>query len=858
MIHEPEVSLSEEQQAAVAHDHLLPAIVDAGAGTGKTFTIVERVAALCAGGKLMPSQILLLTFGKKAAGELQRRLVQRLGPQLEPPPVATFHAFALGVLRQYAYDLTISPDLNLINEVDARLEFALAFGELERGELPEDASNFCLRFPLRDEVRESLFLIVQKLKDTGASIEAFRRRALRAADDFARVPYRKIVQIGKRVVNVIAEVSDAEFDDQIKAEGARVEAACALFQRFDQRLALRGALTYADLLLLAENALREKPSIAADLRRRFKHCIVDEFQDTDPRQDSLLEAIFDGFAGVMAVGDPRQSIYGFRGADPHNFEVFRRSYRCVDHALSENRRSRQEILDLAHHIISVHSDDASPLRAARGSAHAQVVHVSAGFFWPGSPAPNAEESRKREGAAVARRIAWILQSGRSVEESGRRVPLGPRHIAILSRNKTKIQPYTDALLELGIPYRLFGGVGFYDAPEVMDALSWMKLLADPFDSIPLARAAASPGIGISDATLSELNPVRASDTQRGDHDADVFARRLLVDPLADGLNAQGHERIQRLRETLEALESYAGAPVGLAYEAMLERSGLARAAAASGVRDAAQALANLRKLGGLARTFGLRNPGARPADFVGYIYALEQSMEDDREADPPSADALSVMTIHAAKGLEWPIVFIVDVWPRGQHDKLPVRVDEQTGAMIVSEGGDGVRPFHTHALQEDADSQGHTLPKKDRAKDDGREREERRLYYVALTRARDELFISGKRTPPSKTNPAGKPDEFLAEAISWMETRGWPVDEPLPSLPLTGDEAFPQAPPAMAGSDSARTDAGCETALSAQPNGAVTPALRPAAKFRVPTLSFTLMARFERCARQVNYELALG
>lgn len=856
------MSLSEEQRAAVAHDHPVPAIVDAGAGTGKTFTIVERVAAICDAGKLTPSQILLLTFGKKAAGELQRRLVNRLGPQVEQPLVATFHAFALGVLRQYAYDLTISPDLNLINEVDARLEFALAFGELERGDLPEDASNYCLRFPLRDEVRESLFLIVQKLKDTGIGIEAFRRRALGAADDFARVPYRELVQENKRGLRPGAKVSDAEFDAQIKAERARVEAACALFRRFDERLALRGALTYADLLLLAENALRERPTIAHDLRRRFKHCIVDEFQDTDPRQDSLLEAIFGGFAGVMAVGDPRQSIYGFRGADPRNFEVFRKSDRCADYALSENRRSRQEILDLGHHLISPHSGDASPLRAARGSAQTQVVHVSAGFARPGSPPPNAEESRKREGSAVARRIAWMLQSGRSVEESGRRVALGPRHIAILSRNKTKIQPYTDALIEFGIPYRLFGGVGFYDAPEVIDALSWMKLLADPFDSIPLARAAASPGIGISDATLSELNPVPAAGQPRGAEDADIFARRLLVDPLADGLNPQGGERIERLRKALEALENYAGAPVGLAYEAILERSGLARSAASSGARDAAQALANLRKLGSLARTFGLRNPGARPADFVGYIYALEQSMEDDREADPPSADALSVMTIHAAKGLEWPIVFIVDVWPRGQHDKLPVRVDDRTGALIVSEGGDGVRPFHTHALQEDADSRGHTLPRKDRAKDDSREREERRLYYVAVTRARDELFISGKRGQPSKSFPGGKPDDFLADAIAWMENRGWPLDEPLP--PLTGalnGEAARQLPLALAAVDSepSHTDAGSEIAeFEARPEGVAARLPRAPAKFRVPTLSFSLLTRFERCARQVNYELALG
>ncbi|MDQ2818585.1 MAG: ATP-dependent helicase [Candidatus Eremiobacteraeota bacterium] len=852
--------LSTEQQAAIEHRLGRPAMVDAGAGTGKTFTIVERVAALCNSGCVAPSDILLLTFGRKAAGELERRIVARLGQVVETPTVATFHAFALSILKQHGYELTISPDLTLINEIDARLEFASAFDEWLSGKLAADASCFCLRLGLRDDVREALFIIAQYLKDRGIEVEQFKATALHAADEFSRVPYRAIREERKKAPpKTTFQVDDAEFLEQMRDERARIESASVLFHRFSDRLSARGALTYADLLYVTERVLRQQPEIAQALRRRYKHCIVDEFQDTDPRQASLLQAIFGSYRPVMAVGDPRQSIYAFRGANPENAATFRASDDCVNYTLSENRRSRQEILDLAHSVIARHTQDPSALRAARRAAGTQVVHVNASWGTPRKLCPDAEESRRLEAAVVAGRISELLRSGRRVEQAdGTRVRLQPQHIAVLSRNKTKIQPFTDALLELDIPYRLLGGVGFYDAPEVLDALSWMKLLADPFESIALARAAAGPGVDISDATLCQLNPAPASADHGDGHAAEIFARRLLIEPLPESINPGGRRRIVRLRDNLERLEDYSGAPVGLAYEAVLDVSGLADAAERGSGRSPAQTLANLRKLGGLARTFGVRNPGARPADFVAYIKALELSEEDDREADPPAGDAVDIMTIHAAKGLEWPIVFMVDVWPPKHNDKAPVRIAEDSGAFIVSEDAHGNRPFHTRTIEEGADAHGVALQRTDRPRADAREREERRLFYVGLTRARDELFLSGRRSHPGKDHPLGKPDPFLQEAISWMETRGWPVDEPLPPLPLTGDEAFSQAPPATAGSDSAPTDAAGETALSAQPNGAVTRAPRPAAKFRVPTLSFTLIARFERCARQVNYELALG
>ena len=840
MIEERAVKGPSAQQQAVM-DHALggPAIVDAGAGTGKTYTIVERVARLQEDphANCPASSILLLTFSRKAAAELRGRIIRRLGPGVDPPECATFHAFALSILKEHSFELDLSPDATLVNEIDARVEFWKAFDEFVRGPEGADGSSFALRYWLVDEVRSSLFQIRQQLRDEGVPIDDFRRRALAAADAFATTPYRSLrEEPGRSGAKLVCDIDDADFAREIAEERARVEAAAALFRRFDERLHARHALTYADLLDRAEAAVRARPEIAAALRARFAHCIVDEYQDTDPRQVRLLSAIFgDRLERVMVVGDPRQSIYGFRGARAGNVGDFARLPACVPYALTENRRSRQEILDLAHTVIGRHFvADEVPLRAVRGAAGAPVVHAASRWAPRGHKPPNAAETRTIEARWVVAKILELLAGGRTVaryDATGVREPLSPRHIAILSRRKTKLQPLIEALNDAGLPFRQYGGAGFYDAPEVLDAMAWIRLVADPLDDNALARVLSSPAIGVADATIAALCKGMKEDGGR-------LSSRALLEPLPADLDADGRRRIERLRSVLDGLEAHAGASLTVAWEATLDRAGLLLTADVRAGHRHDQARANLEKLSAMVRAHAERNPGAQASDFVRYMRELDRAEAEDQEADPPSADAINVMTIHAAKGLEWPIVFLIDVWPPDVADQRRVRIDPTTGALLVSEGPNGRKPFHTECIDRQDNGGGFVPREKDKEKDPEGAREERRLFYVGLTRARDELFVSGGRSHSRKDAIEGRPHEFLAETIAWIEGRGWPtIDEPAPrGLQLAiglriGDAApFPLA-------DFVRDDR-----------------KRPAVI--VPTLSFSSVAQYEKCPRSVNYRLA--
>ncbi len=831
---------SAQQRAVVEHRIHAPAIVDAGAGTGKTFTIVERVADLSADPQrgCPASNILLLTFSKKAAAELRSRIIRRLGPGVQPPECATFHAFALSLLREHGFELTLSPDSSLINDVDARVEFSHVFDDMLRGTHGSAAEAFPLRFGVVDAVRSSLYDICQRLRDAGRSPQSFRQRALAALDAFAAVPFRALFDPDSKTPrNPVAQISDADFAAEVQDERRRIEAAAALFERFERSLRERDALTYSDLLQIAVDTIVSRPEVGRALRGRFRHCIVDEYQDTDPRQIRLLEAMFgDECDRVMVVGDARQTIYGFRGIDPANLARFGEKEACVNYALVENRRSRQEILDLAHTIIAPQSGDTQPLRAVREAESAPVVHVRSHWGTPELPAPNAAQTREIEARWVAGKIAELLASGRRVESPGNPgefEALAPRHIAILNRRKTQLQPLIAALNERDIRFRQYGGAGFYEAPEILDALAWLRLLTDPLDDAAVARALASPSVGLSDAAVLALC--------RGmTHDGSHLSSRVLLEPPPAGLDPDGLERIDRFRRTIDALDSYAGAPLVTAWEAVLDRAGLLLAADVRSGHRHDQARANLEKLSAMVRGFAERNPGARAGDFDRYVRELSLIEADDQEADPPSADAVSVMTIHAAKGLEWPIVFVIDVWPSLPNVYTPVRLDDETGALLVTEGPSGVKPFHTECVERRADAHGQVGAKRSDTKREQDEREDRRLFYVALTRARDELFVSGNRRPPSAKHRDGTVHPYLDHVITWVGFQGWStIDEPV--------ETDLRAP------RQAQTEP-----THALPLGDYVMERTPVRTVDVPALSFSSVARFEECPRSVTYRLAFG
>lgn len=820
--------LTREQQAVADHPIDRPAVVDAGAGTGKTHTIVGRVEQLYHSRACRPDEILLLTFARKAAAELRRRVLDRLGANVEPPHSSTFHAFASSVLSDHAYDLRVSPDATVIEDIDARLEFRTAFDAVVYGP-SADATAFPLRPGQRDALRDGLFIVAQQLKEREISIDGFRDRAIAAADLIERIPYRAIRRRSKdgRQRKAEAEINDEGLRAEAEDARARARAAADIFRRFEARLRHRHALTYADLLLLARRGIEAHPQLRTALRGRYRHCIVDEFQDTDDAQWRFLQTLFgNGLECVTVVGDPRQSIFGFRGATPENIGRFGSLAGSACFALSENRRSRQEILDLAHAIISADTDDEYPLVANRGAAGEQIVRVSSRFATPENPNPNAHANREAQAGVVTRRIVALLASG-----------IAPRDIAILTRNKILIQPFTAALVAAGVPFRLLGGAGFYEASEIRDAIGWLRVLADPLDGQAVARLCASAACGISDATTASL----ATGVER---DQTAFARRVLVDDLPDSLDADSRVRLDRLRALVNTVEPFASASLSVSIPETFDRVGLIEQHERGGRQ---QAVANIRKLMRLGAAFVERNREAQARDFVDYLDELERVEFDDREADPPAGDAVTIMTVHAAKGLEWPIVFVVDVWPQKKPKPL-IWLDKESAALLCREGRDGTPLFHVKSALLQPDNAGIMPHEEDDREPDDADAEERRLFYVALTRARDQVHVLGGRRY-SRTNPGGTPHAFVAETEAWLRGRGWDIDIPVPSSdPLSSrTDEFDGT---LKETAATRLDA------LGTPNGP-SATRSTAATHRVPPLSFSALRAFERCPRSMTYSAIL-
>ena len=378
---------------------------------------------------------------------------------------------------------------------------------------------------------------------------------------------------------------------------------------------------------------------------------------------------------------------------------------------------------------------------------------------------------------------------------------------------------------------MVGGVGFYDSFEIRDALAWIRLLADPFDSLSVARVLESPAIGASDAVLARL----ATGVERDDT---AFARRVLVENIEgdDELGAQAGEAARRLRELLDALAPHAALPLLGAVRAVLELTGMERYYQNSPDSGAPQALANLEKLEALARGFVQDLPGAQPADFAAFIAELERVDFDEREADVPAYDAVTISTIHSAKGLEWPIVFVLGVWPLPRPGSR-LFVDDASGALLYGEGPDGGRPFHYLAVTELADSEGYVAANDDQARTEG-DAEERRLFYVAITRARDRLFMSGLRTKPSKDHARGKPHKFLQRVYDWLDERGWGADEMTPHGPGMLPRRRIAIAPAVRAPAPTTSAGAAETRL-------------------VAPLSYSAISLFERCPRRATYRIML-
>ena len=695
--------LNDRQREAV--EYRGPALlILAGAGSGKTRVLTHRIAGLLSAREAWPSQILAITFTNKAASEMRERVESLIGDQAQGMWISTFHSACVRILRREA----------------ERFGFKQAFTIYDSGDVKA--------------------LIKRLLKESGGDIQGLTPGGVAS----------KISRAKNELHDVDSYASTASM--QNPQEVAFVE----LWRSYDAELRRANAFDFDDLISQTVFMLRAFPDVAAQYRKRFRHVLVDEYQDTNAAQYALIRELTQPVsrlelpelrsdlpgASLTVVGDADQSIYAFRGADIRNITDFERDFNDARVILLEqNYRSTQNILSAANAVIRNNFDRREKNLFTDSGDGAKIIGFT-GY------------SGYDEAQFVADEIVALTSEGKRWSD-----------IAVFYRTNAQTRALEEVLIRSAIPYRVIGGTKFYERAEIKDAMAYLITAANPDDALSLRRILNTPKRGIGPATEAGL---QAYADERG-----VTLREAMrhVDEL--GFGPKVTKAIRDLATLLdEQLEKPEQVP-GEILTDLMQRSGYLDALKRSPDPQDAARLENVEELIGVTREFKRANPNANLVDFLTEVALVAAADElDDSEGQ------VSLMTLHTAKGLEFDAVFITGI----EEELLPHRIS---------------------------------------AAEPGGPSEERRLFYVGITRARERLYLSlaMTRAQYGEIAPA-MPSRFLeeipGELIDWRQAPGqfgqqrsvgrgrpaerrevgssWRKDDP-PSLPKAPPKknAFPNA-----------------------------------------------------------------
>jgi len=618
-----------QREAVTAADG--PVLVLAGAGSGKTRVIAHRIAYLLGTRGVHPRQVLAVTFTNKAAEEMGRRVEALLGPAgVRPPLIATFHSACVRILREHIRHIGY-PSHFVIYDEDDRLAV------------------------VRDCMREL----------------GMDERATTPASLVHRLSHAK---------NQMIPVEEAE---QL-ARGPREEQVAAVYRRYQERLATAGAVDFDDLLLLTVRLFDRVPEVLAWYRGLWKWVLVDEYQDTNRAQYRIIRALTKEHRNICVVGDPDQSVYGWRGADLRNILEFEQDYPGTKVIrLEQNYRSTKRILAAASAVI------ANNVTRKDKSLWTENVEGE-------PPAIYRAWDEHEEANFVAQTIRRLRDEGREWSD-----------VAVFYRTNAQSRVLEEALRRGGVPYVIVGSVRFYERREIKDALAYLRLTLNPGDDIAFRRAIGAPPRGIGRATMVRLEQVAA----REGHS--LLEQCALLPPDLTGKPRRGLEEFARLCARLRERRSALTIPAFL--DEVLNASGYREALRQEKSAEAEGRLENLEELISAAEDYQLSH---EDASVEGFLDAA--TLVSDLDELPGDARGVTLMTLHLAKGLEFPVVFV-------------------TGME------EGVFP---HA----------------RSMSDGDEiEEERRLCYVGLTRAKQRLYLSYALHRRLHGYGLGEPSRFLLE-----------------------------------------------------------------------------------------------
>ena len=665
-----------------------PLLIVAGAGTGKTTVITRRIAYLVAAKRARPSEILALTFTDKAAEEMEGRVDLLVPYGFADMWISTFHAFGDRVLRDEGLALGLTTDFRVLSRPEQ-----VVFCREHLFELP--LSHFR---PLGDPIRhlQALVTLFSRAKDEAVMPEEYLAFAAELLDRAKARPE----------------------DAALREEAAQQGELAACYAAYQRLLAERGMMDFGDQVLLSLRLFREHPLLLQKYRERFRYILVDEFQDTNHAQWELVKLLAGPAGNVTVVGDDDQSIYRFRGAAISNILEFTSVYpEAARIVLRENFRSGQASLDAAYRLIRHNDPDRLEVR--------ERIDKRLAANAPEGPPPRHThfDTVSSEADGAARLIAERAEAG----------TWAYRDVAILVRANRDADPFLRAMNLQGIPWRFSGNQGLYARPEVRLLIAFLRVVADPEDTVSLYFLAGSELYEMETWQLARC----ASAAKRANRSLRwVFENLNGASELGD-LELEARATAEHLlKDMKEYVALSRDRSTGEVLYQFLMRSGLLKRLTAAGTAAADTRVGNIARFFEIVHRFADVADRDRVPQFIQHLDLLMEGGDDPAavEADQ-GTDAVSVLTVHKAKGLEFPVVFLVglvaDRFPsRGRREPLPLPDPLVRGVLS---GGD----FH---LQE-----------------------ERRLFYVGMTRARRELFLSSARDYGGTR--ARKVSRFVLEAL---------------------------------------------------------------------------------------------
>jgi DNA helicase-2/ATP-dependent DNA helicase PcrA len=676
--------LDPDQLRAVTHGDG-PLLVVAGAGTGKTQVITRRIAWLIATRRARPSEILALTFTDKAAEEMAVRVDQLVPYGYTDTAISTFHAFGDSLIREYALELGLPTDVRVLTRAEV-----VIFLREHLFEFDLDAYR-----PLGDPTRflAALAALFSRCKDEDIAPADYLAHADRMATEAAILADATRGDGHAGVATTGVEPAD------VAGEQARRQSELArAYATYQALLAANGCIDFGDQVALALRLVRTSPAARSAVARRFRYILVDEFQDTNRAQAELVAALAEEHRNVTVVGDDDQAIYAFRGAALDNILEFRDRYagtRTV--VLRRNYRSLAPVLDAAYRLIRFNDPERLEVRTGI------VKRLRARRV---SPAPSPV--RLEVFASGTEEADWLAA------EIGRRIATGapPRDHAILVRANAHADPILRALNMAGIPWRFSGTSGLYARPEVRLLLAFLRVVADLESSVDLYALAASDVYGLGGEDLTAI----VNMARRRNRSVWAVLEELDRQP---GILRVGRETRATVGRLVADLRGYAEAahegPAGELLYRFLRGSGLLARLVGTDSPAAEEQLQNIARFFEIVRSQSALLADDRAVFVAQHLATLIEAGDDPATAElDPDADAVAVLTVHKAKGLEFPVVFLAGMvagrFPsggRGDPLALPAGL------------GRGLPPAAEASLAE-----------------------ERRLCYVAMTRARDELIFS--------------------------------------------------------------------------------------------------------------------